>query len=135
MQRIRVLADVGIVRYSFPWRLPCPVPSFARCATCRKSAAPARSTAPFAKVSTTCAWAQTASTTVRIAGKPATCPWRTPVPTEAKSIHMQIEADPRLAAAAGGAARYFAHAARLEAPAIFEPLTHLLSAAYPATQP
>jgi hypothetical protein len=31
---------------------------------------------------------------------------------------MQIEADPRLAAAAGGAARYFADAAGLEAPAI-----------------
>lgn len=31
---------------------------------------------------------------------------------------MQIEADPRLAAAAGGAARYFADAAGLEPPAI-----------------
>jgi hypothetical protein len=31
---------------------------------------------------------------------------------------MQIEADPRLAAAAGGAARYFADAAGLEGPAI-----------------
>jgi hypothetical protein len=40
------------------------------------------------------------------------------VATEAKSIQMQIEADPRLAAAAGGAARYFADAAGLEAPAI-----------------
>ena len=37
---------------------------------------------------------------------------------EAKRIHMQIEADPRLAAAVGGAARYFADAAGLEAPAI-----------------
>jgi hypothetical protein len=45
-------------------------------------------------------------------------PWRTPVATEAKSIHMQIEADARLAAAAGGAARYFADAAGLEGPAI-----------------
>jgi hypothetical protein len=33
---------------------------------------------------------------------------------------MQIEADPRLAAAAGGAARYFADAAGLEAPAIVD---------------
>jgi hypothetical protein len=40
------------------------------------------------------------------------------VATEAKSIQMEIEADPRLAAAAGGAARYFADAAGLEAPAI-----------------
>jgi hypothetical protein len=47
-------------------------------------------------------------------------PWRTPVATEAKSIHMRIEADARLAAAAGGAARYFADAAGLEAPAIAE---------------
>jgi hypothetical protein len=42
------------------------------------------------------------------------------VATEAKSIHMQIEADRRLAAAAGGAARYFADAAGLEAPAIVD---------------
>jgi hypothetical protein len=33
---------------------------------------------------------------------------------------MRIEADPRLAAAAGGAARYFADAAGLEVPAIAE---------------
>jgi hypothetical protein len=45
-------------------------------------------------------------------------PWRTPVGTEAKGIHMKIEADPRLAAAVGGAARYFADAAGLEASAI-----------------
>jgi hypothetical protein len=64
------------------------------------------------------AWARTVSTTVPIAGKPATFPWRIPVPTEVKSIYMQIEADVRLAAAAGGAARYFADAAGLEGPAI-----------------
>jgi hypothetical protein len=40
------------------------------------------------------------------------------VATEAKSIQMQIEADPRLAAAAGGAARYFADAAGLEGAAM-----------------
>jgi hypothetical protein len=44
-------------------------------------------------------------------------PLRIPVAAEAKSIHMKIEADPRLAAAVGGAARYFADAAGLEAPA------------------
>jgi hypothetical protein len=67
-------------------------------------------------------------TTVRIAGKPATFPWRTPVATEAKSIQMQIEADPRLAAAAGGAARYFADAAGLEVPAIVNWQTAIVAA-------
>src|SRR5258708_3102108 len=65
-----------------------------------------------------CAWAATDSTTVQIAGKPATFPWRIPVDAESKFVRLQIEADPRLAAAAGGAARYFADAAGLEAPAI-----------------
>jgi hypothetical protein len=74
------------------------------------------------------AWAPTASITVLIAGKPATFPWRTPVATEAKSIQMQIEADPRLAAAAGGAARYFADAAGLEAPAIADWQTAIVAA-------
>src|SRR5258708_24313403 len=64
-----------------------------------------------------CAWAATDSTTVQIAGKPATFPWRIPVDAESKFVRMQIEADPRLAAAAGGAARYFADAAGLEPPA------------------
>jgi hypothetical protein len=55
-------------------------------------------------------------------------PWRTPVATEAKSIHMQIEADARLAAAAGGAARYFADAAGLEGPAITDWQTAVVAA-------
>jgi hypothetical protein len=75
-----------------------------------------------------CAWAQTVCTTVRIAGKPATFHWRTPVVTEAKSVQMQIEADPRLAAAAGGAARFFADAAGLEAPAITDWQTAIVAA-------
>jgi hypothetical protein len=36
------------------------------------------------------------------------------VPTDAKPIHLQIDADARLAAAAGGVARYLADAAGLE---------------------
>jgi signal transduction histidine kinase len=40
------------------------------------------------------------------------------VTAEPKSIHLQIDADPRLAAAAGGAARYFGDAAGLENAAI-----------------
>ena len=40
------------------------------------------------------------------------------MPTEPKIICLQIDADPRLAAAAGGAARYFADAAGLENDAI-----------------
>jgi hypothetical protein len=65
-----------------------------------------------------CAWAQTVSTTVLIAGKPATFLWRIPVSAEAKSVYLQMEADVRLAAAAGGAARYFADAAGLEGVAL-----------------
>ncbi len=38
--------------------------------------------------------------------------------TEAKSIHLQIDADPRLAAAVGGAVRYLADAAGMENDAI-----------------
>jgi hypothetical protein len=75
-----------------------------------------------------CAWAQMVSTTVPIAGKPATFPWRILVAAEAKSIYMQLEADMRLAAAAGGAARYFADAAGLGAPAISEWQAAILAA-------
>jgi hypothetical protein len=52
----------------------------------------------------------------------------TPVATEFKSIHLQIDADARLAAAAGGAARYFGDAAGLENDAI----AHLQAAAVAA---
>ena len=41
-------------------------------------------------------------------------PLRTAVATEAKRIQLQIDADPRLAAAAGGAAHYLGAAAGLE---------------------
>jgi hypothetical protein len=47
---------------------------------------------------------------------------------------MQIEADPRLAAAAGGAARYFADAAGLEAPAIADWQTAIVAACEEAFQ-
>jgi hypothetical protein len=50
------------------------------------------------------------------------------VAAEAKSIQMQIEADPRLAAAAGGAARYFADEAGLEGPAIADWQTAIVAA-------
>jgi hypothetical protein len=50
------------------------------------------------------------------------------VATEAKSIEMQIEADARLAAAAGGAARYFADAAGLEEHAIADWQTAIVTA-------
>jgi hypothetical protein len=56
----------------------------------------------------------TAFTIVPIAGKLATSLSLIPVPIEPKTICLQIDADPRLAAAAGGAARYFADAAGLE---------------------
>jgi hypothetical protein len=43
---------------------------------------------------------------------------RTTVETEAKSIRLQVDADPRLAAAVGGAARYLADAAGMENDAV-----------------
>jgi hypothetical protein len=61
-----------------------------------------------------------ACTTVPIAAKRATFPLPT-VANEPKRIRLQIDADSRLAAAAGGAARYFADAAGLEGGAV----THL----------
>jgi len=54
-----------------------------------------------------------ASTIARTAGKPATFLLQTPVTAELRSIRMQIDVDVRLAAAAGGAARYFGDAAGL----------------------
>jgi hypothetical protein len=60
------------------------------------------------------AFAWMASSTVRNVAKLVTFRSRILVATEAKVIHMQIDADPRLAAAAGGAVRYFADAAGLE---------------------
>lgn len=54
-----------------------------------------------------------ASTIARTAGRPATFRQQTRVTAELRSIRMQIDVDVRLAAAAGGAARYFADAAGL----------------------
>src|SRR5258708_28169751 len=124
------LAARRLLRYSFPWRLPCPVRSSARCATRRKSAARAKNTAPSARVSTTFTWAQTVCTIVRIAGKPATFLLQTPVAAESKSINMQFGADARLAAAAGAAAPYFAHAASLEDDAIAHLPAAILAACF-----
>jgi hypothetical protein len=49
-----------------------------------------------------------------IAGKPATFLWPPAVGIESKSLLLQIDADARLAAAAGGAARHLADLAGLE---------------------
>lgn len=50
--------------------------------------------------------------------KPAMSLQQTPVSAEPKSIQLRIDADARLAAAAGGAARYFGDVAGLEGAAI-----------------
>jgi hypothetical protein len=60
----------------------------------------------------------TASITARIAGKPATLRWLQAVATEPKNLHMCMDADARLAAAAGGVARFLADAAGLESDAV-----------------
>jgi hypothetical protein len=83
--------------------------------TNQKSNAPAKNIAPFAKVKWECACAWTGSITARIAGKHATCPSPIPVPAEMQKIAMQFDPDIRLAAAAGGVARYLGDAAGLAA--------------------
>ena len=55
-----------------------------------------------------------ACTIVPIAVKRAMSPSRTAVATDAKRIQLKMDADPRLAAAAGGAARCLGDAAGLE---------------------
>src|SRR5713226_1529339 len=55
-----------------------------------------------------------ACTIVPIAGKRAKSPLRTAVATDAKRIQLKMDANPRLAAAAGGATRCLGDAAGLE---------------------
>jgi hypothetical protein len=67
-------------------------------------------------------------TIARTAGKRATSPLRTTVGTDAKSIRLQVDADTRLAAAVGGAARYLADAAGLENEAVSQLQSAILAA-------
>jgi hypothetical protein len=76
-----------------------------------------RGIALSARGSSTCVSVPTVSTTARIAGKPATSR-SLAVATELKNLHLLIDADMRLAAAAGGVAHYFADAAGLEIAAV-----------------
>jgi hypothetical protein len=69
-----------------------------------------------------------AFTIVRIAAKPATFHSLTAVNTESKALFLRIEADTRLAAAAGGAARYFADAAGLSTQATAQLQTSVVAA-------
>ena len=65
-----------------------------------------------------CACAWMVSTTARIAGKLATSLWPAAVATDSKTFRLFLDADPRLAAAAGGVARFLADVAGLENAAI-----------------
>lgn len=96
---------------------PCPKRSAAPYATNRKIAAIAKSTAPFAKANTTSGLALMASTTVPIVEKPAKFPSPMPVITETFCTQIQLDADVRLAAAVGGAARFLGDAAGLSSEA------------------
>ena len=58
------------------------------------------------------------STIAQTAGKPATSLWPAAVATELKTFRLLLDADARLAAAAGGVVRYLADAAGLENGAI-----------------
>jgi hypothetical protein len=99
-------------------------------ATNRNSNASARSTAPFAKDSTRSGCAPMASTIAPIAGRRATSLSRTPVAIESKRLRLRIDADPRLAAAAGGVARFLADSAGLEG----QPAAQLQAAVIAACQ-
>ena len=112
------LPRAGRLRYSFLEGRLWMVQPFVCSATCPNHAALARSTAPFAKGSPISVFAPTASITAPIAGKPATLRWLRAVATELKNLHICIDADPRLAAAAGGVARFLADAAGLESEAV-----------------
>jgi hypothetical protein len=57
-------------------------------------------------------------TIVPIAGKPATSLWPAAVAIEPKTFRLLLDADSRLAAAAGGVVRYLAGAAGLESDAV-----------------
>jgi hypothetical protein len=108
------LAATFTAQVQFSWRPLCKVPPFASSVICRKNAAPVNATAPFAKGSTTCASAWTVSTIARIAGKPAKSPSPAAVAVELHSFRLLLDADARLAAAVGGAARYLADSAGME---------------------
>lgn len=58
------------------------------------------------------------STIALTAGKPATSLWPAAVATDHKTFRLFLDADPRLAAAAGGVARYLADVAGLENDAV-----------------
>jgi hypothetical protein len=83
---------------------------FAVSATSLRINARARDTAPFARVWKTSGSAWMACIIARTAGKHVTSLSRTPVDTETKRIELHLDADPRFAAAAGGAVRYLAEA-------------------------
>ncbi len=113
------LAAASRGQVKFLWRPPWLwVRSFAPSAKRRSPIAIARSTARFAKGRPTSGCAQMDCIIVPIAGRPATSRSQIPVATETKRIRLQIDPDPRLAAAAGGAARYLGDAAGLENPGL-----------------
>ena len=119
MARHASLAAASRGQVKFLRRLPClSVRFYAPSATGWSPIASATSTARFARGSTTSGCARMDCTIAPIAGKPATSRSRTPVGTETKRIRLQIDPDPRLAAAAGGAARYLGDAAGLENPGL-----------------
>ena len=68
------------------------------------------------------------STIAPIAGKPATSPWPAAVATEPITLHLQIDSDPRLAAAAGGVVRWLAEAAGLETAVIAQLQSTIIAA-------
>src|SRR5712692_6721840 len=113
------LAAASRGQVKFLWRLLwLSVRSSVLSAKGRSLIAGARSTVRFAKGRPTSGCARMDCTIVPIAGRPATSRSQIPVATETKRICLQIDPDPRLAAAAGGAARYLGDAAGLENPGL-----------------
>jgi hypothetical protein len=113
------LAGASLGQVKFLWRLPwLSVRSSVPNAKRRSPTASARSTARFARDSTTSGCAPMDCIIVPIAGRPATSRSQIPVAIEIKRIYLHVDPDPRLAAAAGGAARYLGDAAGLENPGL-----------------
>ena len=118
LRRYVYLAARGFAQVQFSRGSPWKIRPSAHNATCRKRAVLAKGTAPSARDSSTSASVLTGSIIVPIAGKPATFPWLTAVATEPNNLHLFIDSDARLAAAAGGLARYLAEVAGLENDAV-----------------
>src|SRR5262249_20033770 len=112
----------------FSGGISCRVRLCACSATRRSRTAPARNTARSARGKRKCAFARTGFTTAPTAGKRAMLRWLTAVHTELRIISLRVDPDARLAAGAGGIARYLADSAGMASAASSELQAETVSA-------